>query len=69
MSTFSGDQGPMWQCDDCGYVSKYKTNVREHVESKHVASSEISCTYCDKICPNKKSLRNHIYQKHRQSYQ
>ena len=69
MSSFPGEQGPMWRCEDCGYASRYKTNVREHVESQHITSSGINCSYCEKICPNKKSLRNHIYSKHRQSYQ
>ena len=64
MSSVIGEEGTVWQCNDCLYVSKYRTNVMEHVEAKHVAPVELYCQYCDKVCPNKKSLRNHIYAKH-----
>ena len=65
MSSIMSEEGTVWQCNDCLYVSKYATNVREHVEAKHVAPIELYCQYCDKVCPNKKSLRNHIYTKHK----
>lgn len=62
MSSFVSDEGKeMWRCDHCLYESKKKFNVLEHIESKHIASQELACPYCDKICPNRKSLRNHVY--------
>ena len=65
MSSFITEEGVMWQCNDCFYSSKVKTNVREHVESQHFDSTGIVCPHCDKIMPNKKSLRNHVYGVHK----
>jgi len=66
MSKVLGDAGHInWRCDDCLYESKYKTNVMEHVESKHVHSTGIICQFCNLVCVNRKSLRNHIYRYHK----
>ena len=59
------DEGTSWSCRHCDYQSKKSTNVREHVESKHVQSSGVMCSICFKVCPNKKSLRNHCYSSHK----
>ena len=45
--------------------SKYKTNVMEHVVSKHVNSTGIICPLCDIVCVNRKGLRNHMYRYHK----
>ena len=37
--------GTVWRCTDCGYKSKYKTNVSEHVESRHVQLTWAVCNY------------------------
>ena len=37
--------GTVWRCTDCGYESKYKTNVSEHVESRHVQLTWAVCNY------------------------
>jgi len=66
MSKVLDDAGHrIWRCDDCLYESKYKTNVMEHVESKHVNSPGIICPYCELICVNRKGLRNHVYKYHK----
>lgn len=53
-----------WECTECGYVSKYKTRVEEHVEARHMALGGVMCQLCQLYCPNKKSLRNHQYKHH-----
>lgn len=58
--------GSVWSCIECGYQSKYKTNVLEHVESKHVESGGALCSICNAVCVNRKGLRNHVYKYHRQ---
>ena len=68
MSSFLSEGGTTWQCNECFYSSKFKTNVREHIEAKHVESDGFYCPQCEKICPNKKSLRNHIYKFHKQNW-
>ena len=56
-----------WKCnsDDCGYTSKFKNNVRSHVESKHILSPGFNCQICSQFCKDRKSLRNHIYFQHK----
>lgn len=53
-----------WECTECGYNSKYKTRVEEHVEARHVALGGVTCQFCQIFCPNKKSLSNHLYKHH-----
>ena len=52
--------GTVWRCTDCGYKSKYKTNVSEHVESRHVQLTWAVCNYCSSVCVNREALRNHV---------
>ena len=66
MTSILNEDGVVWQCNVCFYVSKYKHNVAEHIDTKHLESPGLPCSYCDRVCPNKKSLRNHIYYVHKQ---
>ena len=66
MTSILNEDGVVWQCNVCFYVSKYKHNVAEHIDTKHLESPGLPCSYCDRVCPNKKSLRNHIYNVHKQ---
>ena len=54
-----------WRCSDCGYVSKKKTNLQEHIEAKHIEQAGVLCTICQLYCVNRKALRNHTYRYHR----
>ena len=56
-----------WTCTECGYKSNVKTNVKMHVESRHLVSEGFSCPTCQLLCPNRKSLRNHMTRKHNQN--
>ena len=53
-----------WVCLDCGYRTKIKTNMRMHVESKHVVSEGFQCHICLLLVPNRKALRNHLDRNH-----
>ena len=53
-----------WQCSECEYTSRVKTNIKMHVESRHVVSSGFTCHICQLFCANRKSLRNHLDRKH-----
>jgi len=53
-----------WCCSQCGYSSKISTNVKMHVENKHIVSAGFNCPVCHLYCPNRKSLRNHTDRKH-----
>ena len=55
----------VWMCNVCQYQSSKKSNVRSHVEAKHVISNGFNCQYCGEFCPNRKALKNHIDRKHK----
>jgi len=57
--------GKLWICLGCGYSSKIKTNILEHIESKHILNTGVECQFCQQFCPNKKSFRNHTYKYHK----
>jgi len=54
-----------WNCTECGYSSKIKTNLKMHIESKHIVSSGFLCPLCNLYCPNRKCLKNHMDRKHK----
>ena len=55
----------LWKCKVCGKTSTSgrRRNLRDHAEI-HVQGLRYQCQKCDKICPNKISLRNHLFSKH-----
>ena len=58
--------GGRWQCDQCGFQSKC-TNVKYHIEAKHMASSErYSCPHCHDLFKTRISLNVHMTRKHRE---
>ena len=67
LTTYRIEEGgfKVYQCVVCSYETRVKTNVKEHVEAKHMESTHVQCPYCLILCPNKKSLRNHTYKYHR----
>jgi len=58
--------GKAWQCIHCQYVTKNKTHMSEHIDAKHIVSAGIPCKFCPKICPNRKSFKNHMYNQHKE---
>lgn len=54
-----------WVCSSCGYHTMVKTNLRFHIESKHVESPGFQCSYCPKVLQNRKALLNHVARKHK----
>ena len=59
--------GQIWFCTDCNFQSPKKSNVHEHIESKHVTHSGYYCDICSKLCPTKSSLRMHYNRNHKVS--
>ena len=56
--------GGRWQCLQCGYQSK-STNVRYHIEAKHVETSGYTCGECGDFFKARSSLNQHLSVKHR----
>ena len=60
--------GGKWECLECGYQSK-STNVRYHIESKHVKTSTgYICPKCSVHCRTRNALNTHMSNKHKPSY-
>ena len=56
----------VWQCTVCGYSSKRKYHVSEHIKSKHIRHQGYNCELCDKTCSTPSALRMHKNRKHRE---
>ena len=65
----SGTNKSVWQCLDCGKEYKLKGDASRHVEAHHIDHPGFSCEMCGKVLKTRDSLRNHIHQLHRQTYQ
>jgi len=60
--------GGKWECLSCGFQSK-STNVRYHIESKHVQSSSgYTCPKCNDYFRTRNALNTHMSNKHKPSY-
>lgn len=56
--------GSVWNCTDCSYSSKNKSNVYEHIESRHVVSYGYNCQLCQRSCPSRNAFRIHNIRYH-----
>jgi len=57
--------GGRWQCSECGFTSK-STNVRYHIESKHVQNSQgYDCPQCDYHSKTRNGINTHMSSKHK----
>jgi len=65
-SMMSSLGGGRWQCLECGYQSK-STNVRYHIESKHVQSGGHTCAVCGEFLRTRHGLNTHMSTKHRKA--
>ena len=54
-------------CGFCDYSSKNSSNVKIHLESKHVDNSakQMPCLICHHICPGRNALRMHMRRQHK----
>ena len=55
----------LWVCVTCGWETKYKTRLYEHVEAKHMETGGRFCPICQKTCPSKNALASHVSRNHR----
>jgi len=55
---FKNDHG-LWQCLECTHTSQFTTNMKNHIEVKHVGSTGYFCKECNKFCSSKNALNNH----------
>jgi len=57
--------GSGWQCITCGWETKLRARLWEHVEANHVQTSGYLCPICQKLCPSKNALKVHKSRNHR----
>jgi len=57
--------GSGWQCITCGWETKLRARLWEHVEANHVQTSGYLCPICQTPCPSKNALKVHKSRKHR----
>jgi len=50
----------VWQCLQCGKVSKVSTNLKDHIEANHIEGLQFECSKCLKIFKSRPSLRTHM---------
>lgn len=54
-----------WTCNQCSFNSPYATTMTNHVEARHLRSTDgYSCQLCGKHCPTKNALKCHTYRVH-----
>ena len=59
MSYFQDSNGSkMWQCNACGHARERKTDIKRHIESKHI-DMQLSCQYCDSVFKSSRGLNEH----------
>ena len=63
MKTDTGD----FSCLDCSYITRSKSIMLNHVESRHVEYGGVVCQLCHKLLPTRQALRMHKSREHRQN--
>jgi len=59
----SPDGGSFWICLECFYKSKYKGDIRKHVETRHLFLS-FPCSVCSQVLTTSKALKRHMSYNH-----
>ena len=55
-----------WVCKRCGKLSKFKGDIKNHIEGKHIEGMEHPCNTCGKVYRSRNSLRNHKSVSHKE---
>ncbi len=53
----------LWQCNECGYARERKSDIRRHVERKHI-EMQVACNLCSMVFSTRLSLKEHMKYKH-----
>jgi hypothetical protein len=56
-----------WTCQECGFETKLRQRMSQHIESKHVEAGS-TCEICFKRCPTRNALRVHKFRNHRSDF-
>ena len=53
----------VWNCIVCSYARKRISDVRKHIERKHI-DMQFQCEYCDSVVSSRENLKNHLKIRH-----
>jgi len=54
-----------FSCAECEFQTRHQTNMKNHIESKHLAQGvKIPCLYCHLSCPTRSAMRAHVKRQH-----
>ena len=54
------------RCKVCGKIeTKFKKNMRNHIEAKHIEGVSHPCSQCGKIFRSRESIRLHVFKFHK----
>ena len=53
-----------YRCDDCNFVTGWKTTLERHVETMHNTIKEFMCASCDYVYTHDYDLKQHIKRRH-----
>uniref|UniRef100_A0A0K2T3X1 C2H2-type domain-containing protein n=2 Tax=Lepeophtheirus salmonis TaxID=72036 RepID=A0A0K2T3X1_LEPSM len=53
-----------WSCDTCGLQSRDKTDMRRHVEARHIDTNGFPCDQCSYVSKTRYNLVKHVRRKH-----
>ena len=56
----------MYQCIECGKISKVCTNLKDHIEATHIQGLQLECHLCFKPFKSRGRLSFHIRTTHKQ---
>ena len=54
----------VWNCTECDYSTTCKPDMTNHVEARHIDSS-VTCTICGIETKTRKSLKMHMFRRHK----
>ena len=58
-------EGGGWQCTTCGWTTKFRARLWEHVEATHTQSAGYSCPACNKFCSSFNAYKIHKTRYHK----
>ena len=50
-----------YYCTQCDFVSKHKSSITRHIESKHLNTAGVQCDICDQVCSTRNALTPSLY--------
>ena len=51
---------PVWECLQCGKITKQSTNMKDHIEANHIPGLQFECPKCYKMSKTRACLRLHM---------